>query len=91
MRLGRQQETNHLERCEWAGVGLVELHGQPSWVAVLTPFWVDGMIVAALTALLADSRSGGRASSCRGRCWWPGAWRAWRRTSRLRSRRRRAG
>src|ERR1700729_3844677 len=39
---------------------LVELHGQPGWVAALTPFSVDGMIVAASTALLADSRSGGR-------------------------------
>jgi hypothetical protein len=38
---------------------LVELHGQPGWVAVLTPFSVDGMIVAASTTLLADSRSGG--------------------------------
>jgi hypothetical protein len=39
---------------------LVELHGQPGWVAALTPLSVDGMIVAASTALLADSRSGGR-------------------------------
>jgi hypothetical protein len=39
---------------------LVELHGQPGWVASLTPFSVDGMIVAASTTLLADSRSGGR-------------------------------
>jgi len=39
---------------------LVELHGQPGWVATLTPFSVDGMIVAASTTLLADSRSGGR-------------------------------
>ena len=38
----------------------VELHGQPSWVAALTPFSVDGMIMAASTTLLADSRSGGR-------------------------------
>src|SRR5712691_1031792 len=37
---------------------LVELHGQPGWVAALTPFSVDGMIVAASTTLLADSRSG---------------------------------
>ena len=36
---------------------LVELHGQPGWVAALTPFSVDGMIVAASTTLLADSRS----------------------------------
>src|SRR5713101_3301068 len=39
---------------------LVELHRQPGWVAALTPFSVDGMIVAASTTLLADSRSGGR-------------------------------
>jgi hypothetical protein len=39
---------------------LVELHGQPGWVAALTPFSVDGMIIAASTTLLADSRSGGR-------------------------------
>jgi hypothetical protein len=39
---------------------LVELHGQPGWVAALTPFSVDGMIVAASTSLLADSRSGNR-------------------------------
>jgi hypothetical protein len=37
---------------------LVDLHGQPGWVAALTPFSVDGMIVAASTTLLADSRSG---------------------------------
>jgi Protein of unknown function (DUF2637) len=39
---------------------LVELHGQPGWVAALTPFSVDGMIVAASTTLLADSRVGER-------------------------------
>ena len=39
---------------------LVELYGQPGWVAALTPLSVDGMIVAASTTLLADSRSGGR-------------------------------
>jgi Protein of unknown function (DUF2637) len=39
---------------------LVELHGQPGWVAGLTPLSVDGMIVAASTTLLADSRSGSR-------------------------------
>ena len=39
---------------------LVELQGQPGWVAALTPLSVDGMIVAASTTLLADSRSGGR-------------------------------
>jgi hypothetical protein len=38
---------------------LVQLHGQPGWVAALTPFSVDGMIVAASTTLLADSRPGG--------------------------------
>jgi hypothetical protein len=30
---------------------LVELHGQPGWVAALMPFSVDGMIVAASTTL----------------------------------------
>jgi hypothetical protein len=39
---------------------LVALHGQPGWVAALTPLSVDGMIVAASMTLLADSRSGGR-------------------------------
>jgi Protein of unknown function (DUF2637) len=39
---------------------LVEPHGQPGWVAALTPLSVDGMIVAASTTLLADSGSGGR-------------------------------
>src|SRR5262249_51775179 len=39
---------------------LVALHGQPGWVAALTPLSVDGMIVAASTTLLADSRSGER-------------------------------
>lgn len=39
---------------------LVAQHGQPGWVAALTPLSVDGMIVAASTTLLADSRSGGR-------------------------------
>lgn len=34
---------------------LVELHGQPGWVAALTPLWVDGMIVAASTTLLTES------------------------------------
>jgi hypothetical protein len=37
---------------------LVARHGQPGWVAALTPMSVDGMIVAASTTLLADSRSG---------------------------------
>jgi hypothetical protein len=48
---------------------LVALQGQPGWVAALTPLSVDGMIVAASTTLLADSRAGRRAGSCRGRCW----------------------
>src|SRR6266704_2565307 len=39
---------------------LVQLHGQPGWVAALTPLSVDGMIVAASTTLLAESRAGGR-------------------------------
>jgi hypothetical protein len=37
---------------------LVARHGQPGWVAALTPLSVDGMIVAASTTLLADLRSG---------------------------------
>jgi hypothetical protein len=39
---------------------LVAQHGQPGWVAALTPLSVDGMIVAASTTLLADSRLGRR-------------------------------
>jgi hypothetical protein len=39
---------------------LVARHGQPGWVAALTPLSVDGMIVAASTTLLAESRSGGK-------------------------------
>jgi hypothetical protein len=39
---------------------LVELHRQPGWVAALTPLSADGMIVAASTTLLADSRAGAR-------------------------------
>src|SRR5690349_4050315 len=39
---------------------LVARHGQPGWVAALTPLSVDGMIVAASTTLLADSRFGGK-------------------------------
>lgn len=42
---------------------LVAVHGQPGWVAALTPLSVDGMIVAASTTLLADSRSGSRGGS----------------------------
>lgn len=41
---------------------LVALHGQPGWVAALTPLSVDGMIVAASTTLLDDSRSGRKAA-----------------------------
>ena len=58
---------------------LVEVHGQPGWVAALTPLSVDGMIVAASTTLLADSRSGGRGGVLPWCCWRQGAWRAWRR------------
>src|SRR5712691_5299448 len=39
---------------------LVEMHGQPRRVAALIPLSVDGMIVAASTTLLADSRAGER-------------------------------
>ena len=39
---------------------LVALHGQPGWVASLTPLSVDGMIVAASATLLAESRAGRR-------------------------------
>jgi hypothetical protein len=39
---------------------LVVLHGHPGWVAALTPLSVDGMVVAASTTLLAESRTGGR-------------------------------
>jgi len=39
---------------------LVALDGQLGWIAPLTPLSVDGMIVAASTTLLADSRSGDR-------------------------------
>jgi Protein of unknown function (DUF2637) len=39
---------------------LVALHGQPGWVAALTPLSVDGMIAAASTTLLAESRAGRR-------------------------------
>jgi len=39
---------------------LVASHGQLGWLAALTPFSVDGMIFAASTTLLADSRSGSR-------------------------------
>jgi hypothetical protein len=39
---------------------LVALHGQPGWIASLTPLSVDGMIVAASATLLAESRVGPR-------------------------------
>jgi Protein of unknown function (DUF2637) len=39
---------------------LVALHGQPGWVASLTPLSVDGMIVAASATLFAESRAGRR-------------------------------
>jgi uncharacterized protein DUF2637 len=39
---------------------LAESHGPPGWVAALTPLSVDGMIMAASTTLLADSRRGRR-------------------------------
>ena len=39
---------------------LVELRGQPGWVAAPTLLSVDGMIVAASTTLVADSRAGER-------------------------------
>ena len=42
---------------------LVALHGQPGWVAALTPLSVDGMIVASSTTLLAGSRTGQRGSA----------------------------
>src|SRR5215467_9658186 len=57
---------------------LMELHGQPGWVAALTPLSVDGMIVAASTTLLADSRAGQRGrkaamgTSCRRKRGEPG-------------------
>jgi uncharacterized protein DUF2637 len=43
---------------------LVALHGQPGWVAVLTPLSVDGMIVAASTTLLTESHAGRGAAHC---------------------------
>src|SRR5215467_654920 len=60
---------------------LVSLHGQPGWVAALTPLSVDGMIVAASTTLLADSRCGRNGGAFRGRCWSQAASRAWPPTS----------
>jgi len=45
---------------------LVARHGRPGWVAGPTPLSVDGTIVAASTALLAESRSGRRGAAGRG-------------------------
>jgi hypothetical protein len=42
---------------------LVALHGQPGWIAALTPLSVDGMIVAASATLLAESRAGRRGTA----------------------------
>jgi len=61
---------------------LVQVHGQPGWVAALTPLSVDGMIAAASTTLLAESRSGGRGGFLRGaassrQCGGPGRQRAY--------------
>jgi Protein of unknown function (DUF2637) len=39
---------------------LVALHGQPGWVASLTPLSADGMVVAASATLLAESRASRR-------------------------------
>src|SRR5215470_5697986 len=43
---------------------LVELHGQPGWVAALTPLSVDGMIVAASTTCWPPHARGSQAESC---------------------------
>ena len=66
---------------------LVELHGQPGWVAALTPLSVDGMLVAASTTVLADSRSGSRGGVMPWLLLVAGAWRAWQRTWQSQSRR----
>ena len=47
---------------------LVALHGQPGWVATLTPLSVDGMIVAASATLLAESRAGRRGAALDASC-----------------------
>ncbi len=39
---------------------LVALHGQPGWVAALTPLSEDRVIAVASTTLLTDSWAGGR-------------------------------
>lgn len=56
---------------------LVELHGQPGWVAALTPLPVDGMIIAASTTLLAESRSGRRGGLLPSVPLVQAAWPAW--------------
>jgi hypothetical protein len=45
---------------------LVALHGQPGWVAALTPLSVDGMIVAASRRCLPNRGPAVAAASCRG-------------------------
>ena len=70
---------------------LVELHGQPGWVAALTPLSVDEMIVAASTTCWPPHARGSQAESCPGRCWWQAARRAWPPTSRSPSPRRPGG
>jgi Protein of unknown function (DUF2637) len=70
---------------------LVELHGQPGWVAALTPLSVDGMIVAASTTLLGESRSGSRGGFLPWALLVAAARRAWPRTWPSRSRQPRAG
>jgi hypothetical protein len=66
---------------------LVELHGQPGWVAALTPLSVDGMIIAASTTLLADSRTGNTGGFLPWALLVVAAQRAWRRMSRSQSQR----
>jgi hypothetical protein len=70
---------------------LVELHGKPGWVAALTTFSVDGMIVAASTTLLADSRSYSRGGFLPGALPVVGHGEPGGEMSRSRSRRRRPG
>src|SRR5712691_10401312 len=65
---------------------LMELHGQPGWVAALTPLSVDGMIVARPRRFWPTRAVAGGEGSCRGRCWWRAARRAWRPTWRSPSR-----
>jgi len=49
---------------------LVALHGQPGWIASLTPLSVEGMIVADSATLSAGRGSAAAARHCRGCCWW---------------------